>query len=113
MTMTTEAPATIPPVECAPWCEEGTGHTDANHTDDQWCRTRSTDVHLTTEGLVKHGEGDWRLGYASVYVLREAYSTRPVFQVVHNDITALSLSVGEARQLGNALLSLAGTVERA
>ena len=108
--MTTEAPATLPPVKCAPWCKDGTGHTDAHHPDDQWCHTRSTDVHLSAEKLVEYDKGDWRLGYVSAYAHRDAYSTRPLIEVVHNDLAAMSLTVDEARELACTLLVLAGSV---
>ena len=74
--------------------------------------TRSVDVHLSAEKLVEYGKGDWRLGHASAYAHREAYSSRPLIEVVHNDLAAMSLTVDEARRLANALLVLAGTVER-
>jgi hypothetical protein len=66
---------------------------------------------LSAEKMVEYDKGVFGLGDASVYALREAYSTRPLVQLVHNELTAMTLTVGEARQLANALLSLAETVE--
>lgn len=75
--------------------------------------TERTDVRLSAEPLVEYDKGDWQFGYASVYAHREAHSTRALIDVSHNDLPGIRLTAAEARELANALLILAGTVERA
>lgn len=51
----------------------------------------------------------------AVYASREAYSIRPLFNVVHKEaggVGSIQLTVDEARELANKLLVLAGAVER-
>lgn len=45
----TSIPVSLPPIECAPWCEDGNGHTDAHHPDDQYCIANGQDIELMRE----------------------------------------------------------------
>ena len=76
--------STLPPVECAPWCEDGTGHTDAWHPADQYCRVQTDDIPLTAEELVEWDTGRWGFGDVTTSATREPYSTRPLINVSHN-----------------------------
>ena len=52
-TTTSDERPTLPAVECAPWCEDDAGHTDAESFDDQWCSSEETRVLLTRMPMVE------------------------------------------------------------
>jgi hypothetical protein len=111
---TTEAPPQIPPVECAPWCCDGSGHAGAIHPDDQYCISEGARVMLTAEKLVEYDKGVYGLGQVDVYASREAYSIRPLVKVVHNEDGregSITLTTGEARELVSALSVIVEAVE--
>jgi hypothetical protein len=40
-------------VDCAPWCQDGKGHSDCHHVADQYCFSTYEQVPLTTRPLVE------------------------------------------------------------
>jgi hypothetical protein len=114
-TMTTaEAVPAIPPVECAPWCLDGSGHGDAIHHADQYCITEDRRILLSAEMTVEYDKGVRGLGCVDVYASREAYSIRPLVKVVHNEDGrdgTITLTVAEARELMNALSTIVEAVK--
>lgn len=49
---------TLSPVTCAAWCEDGTGHAEATHAEDQYCMSHSVeiDVHASEDLLSVYRE---------------------------------------------------------
>ncbi|WP_427130255.1 hypothetical protein [Pseudarthrobacter sp. S9] len=41
---------TLSPIACASWCEDGDGHADAGHAEDQYCMSESWELELTAAG---------------------------------------------------------------
>lgn len=46
--------ATTPlaPITCAAWCEDGNGHANATHTEDQYCISPSWEIDVPADGAV-------------------------------------------------------------
>ena len=106
ITIDTDRPATLPAVECAPWCEADDGHTDAWHVEDQWCRSDQHRSDLTAEPLNTHkGKVEGR-SYLHTHMGREAYSTRTLVHLSHNDGPTANLTIDEAERLAAVLLDL-------
>lgn len=95
----------LPPVDCTGWCESEDGHVTALHPDDQYCISRMDRIYLAAEKLVEYDKGKRGLGYLETYLLREAYSTRTLFRVLHNDGEggSITLTRDEATALRDAL----------
>lgn len=102
--------STLPPTPCAPWCHDGSGHTDADHPEDQWCGTHSEGVELDAEPLSTFTtkDGD-KLAYKQsldAYLSRAGWSTRTLVNLTHNGLTAIHLTPAEAVTLGEILTRL-------
>ena len=96
----------LPPVDCTDWCQSEDQHTDALHVDDQYCMSDAARIHLTAEKLVEYDKGSYGLGFLETYMVREAYSTRTLFRVVHNEDGgegSITLTRDEALALRDAL----------
>jgi hypothetical protein len=96
---------TLPPIDCTHWCESEDGHAREIHPDDQFCGTDFGQIYLTAEKLVAYGKGERGLGYIELYMRREAYSTRTLFRLVHNDGEdgSVTMTRDEALALRDAL----------
>ena len=77
MTLTARATTTapdpapgLPAVACAPWCVDGTGHTDAPFPEDQVCRGATVEVELSRRPLVEVADDQWRRETVHLYLLR-------------------------------------------
>jgi hypothetical protein len=115
MTMTMP---TLAPVECTPWCIDGSGHTDAEDLEEQFCRSASHTVELAA---VADGVGRaWRRR-VQVHLYRDVNGMDecgqvdfdpPRIEVVGSDTEAVGLSLEEACQLGQLLIQLATTGKR-
>ena len=101
---TTERPP-LPPVVCAPWCEDGGGHTDAVFAEDQTCMGEQ---HITP---TSNGEDSGELG-----VLAYRWGGDQRSQVCLNikvgrvDVD-VHLTPGQARLLTESLMTVATVVE--
>lgn len=108
--LTLGATATLPPVPCAPWCRDGSGHTDVTDQEDQWCSTEGETIELDAEPLstLPRPSGE-RLAWKQTletYLSRDAWSTRTLVNVSRNGETAIHLTPSEAVELGGILSRL-------
>ena len=111
---TTPAPTTLVPVECAPWCEVGTGHVDKWHPDDQYCSSEYREVFLSREPLVKMMDDGMQQDSILTYLCRDNGARAPHVVLVKTNRdgsdTAVEFTVSEWRQFlaaGQALADLA------
>jgi hypothetical protein len=51
------APATLPPVTCAPWCTDGEGHRDELMWEDQYCSSDEVRVEVSAMPVVETARG--------------------------------------------------------
>ena len=91
-------PVALPPVTCASWCIDGTGHTDAPFPEDQVCRSATTDVELTRRPLVEVADGEWQRETVHLYQLRRRGHTATVeiYRGELGESVTLTLDVSEA-----------------
>jgi hypothetical protein len=105
MTTTTEPRmTTLPPIVCAPWCEDGDGHTDALFREDQVCRILSvTDggIPLSRHGYVEYDGGRLGLDRLHVALFRDLFE-EPYFEV-GTESNGVKLTPDEARDLVRVL----------
>jgi hypothetical protein len=97
----------LPPVQCAPWCEDGDGHTNARHVDDQWCSSTENRVSLTRTPMVLLCDDSWRLDYVTTYLVRDAYEVGARINLSRGEDAGVYLTPDEARELGETLIRLA------
>jgi hypothetical protein len=108
----------LPPVACMPWCADGTGHTEAEEPEDQFCRSARHAVELgpAPEHLGGNARGDLLVHlYRDVYRVDGSGATGyepPHIELGGSDFGALRLSTSEARKLGELLIELADTAEQ-
>jgi len=106
MTTTAEPRTTLPAVECAPWCDEGDGHTDERFVSDQTCSNKTQRLELTSEPLLMwEGKVECR-AFLHFGLHRDAYSTRTIVDLIHNEEHDIHLTLDEAESLGRDLLEL-------
>ena len=74
--MTTELLRFVPPVECAPWCEDGDGHPDEHHREDQKCWSPSEYIKLTADNSAE--DFDPQIG-----VMTRQHPDEPAFVHLH------------------------------
>lgn len=96
------APSGLPPVECAPWCEDGNGHADAVAVEDQFCASAAEEVEL----LRQPSEYPRELARLHTYLARERFEAEPHVQVVLQERPLVDLTVDEAAALAESLLRL-------
>ena len=94
------------PVEYAPWCRDGSGHTNALHPDDQACISDEHTVELTTEPHVRLA-ARINLETLEMYLLRERDARRTTIEISKRDIPIASLRLDEALELGRILTGMA------
>ena len=98
MTTTTATPTTLPPIVCAPWCEEGDGHVNEMFREDQACRILSGEgIALSRHDYARYA-GGLDLDRLHVAVFRDLFE-EPYFEVGPESQTAFKLTPGEAREL--------------
>jgi hypothetical protein len=102
MSIDDAATQSLSAVDCAPWCQNGTGHTDAIHVADQWCSGPDHRVTLTREPMKRYRTSRW-LDNIVVAPAREHHG-RPYVQMVRDDAATTTLTGAEAIELGTALL---------
>ena len=117
MTVTARATATapdptlgLPAVACAPWCVDGTGHTDAPFPEDQVCRGATVDGELSRRPLVEVADDQWRRETVHLYLQRRPGHTAVVemyrgelgesVTFTLDEAEALSVALGQAVQQG-------------
>jgi len=103
----------LPAVQCAPWCQDGDGHTAELSPDDQWCHSTAQHVTLTRHHLVDgYSEGARMRDYVQSYLGREAEG-RPYIHLGHGDEVGVELTPSEALELARVLTLLAGAAKSA
>ena len=96
----------LPAVVCAPWCVDGTGHTDVHYPEDQVCRSETVEVELSRPPLVEVGDDSWRRDSVHLYLLRHAGASTPTVEMYRGELgESVSLALDEAEALGSALLA--------
>jgi len=99
------APASLPPVVCAPWCVDGDGHTDARFPEDQVCRGETVEVELSHRPLVQVDEDTWARETVHLYLLSHPGALRTTVEMYRGELgETVSFAVDEAEALGQALL---------
>ena len=104
----------LPPVNCMPWCTDGTGHTEAEEPEDQFCRSARHAVELgpTPEHLGGNVRGDVLVHlYRDVYRVDGSGATGlepPHIELGGSDFGALRLSTSEAREFRSTTTRLRG-----
>ena len=101
--------STLPPVECAPWCEDGDGHPNAWHPADQWCGSPEVIVGLTRHALVDWSDDSKRLDVARAYLVRERFAAVTHLNLTHGDDSGMELTLEEAETFARGLLRLVET----
>ncbi|HEV2797265.1 MAG TPA: hypothetical protein VGV65_06555 [Nocardioides sp.] len=100
----------LPAVTCAPWCVDGTGHTDARFPEDQVCRGTTVEVELSRRPLVEIAEDQWGRETVHLYLLRHPGHT-PTVEMYRGELgESVTFTLGEAEALG---LALAQAVQQA
>ncbi|MCF6378612.1 hypothetical protein L2K70_13450 [Nocardioides KLBMP 9356] len=95
----------LPPVTCASWCIDGTGHTDAPFPEDQVCRGTTVDVELTRRPLVEVAEDQWARETVHLYLRRNPGSHTPTVEVYRGELgESVTFTLDEAEALGMALV---------
>jgi hypothetical protein len=100
----------LPAVTCAPWCVDGTGHTDAPFPEDQVCRGATVEVELSRRPLVEVADDQWRRETVHLYLLRRPGHTATVEMYRGELGESVTFTVAEAEALG---LALAQAVQQA
>jgi hypothetical protein len=72
--MTAIAAHQVTPVECTPWCGDGTGHADAEEVDEQGCYSTERRVDLLR--IPVSGQGPATTSLVTVHLYRDAYDGR-------------------------------------
>jgi len=99
-------PALLPAVACAPWCVDGTGHTDSHYPEDQVCRSETVEVELSRQPLVEVGEDAWRRDSVHLYLLRHPGASTPTVEVYRGELgESVTLAIDEAEALSSALMA--------
>ncbi len=100
----------LPAVTCAPWCIDGSGHTDAPFPEDQVCRGATAEVELTRRPLVEVADDEWRRETVHFYLLRRPGHT-PTVEMYRGELgESVTFTLDEAEALG---LALAQAVQQA
>jgi hypothetical protein len=106
----------IPPIECAPWCKYGDGHTEQLMREDQTCWGPDHYVEASTEEL--HAEYSSRTGERVVWPTRvgacayRAFNEHPTVYL-HVEVptrgvdTSIKLTAAEAWELADYLVEVA------
>ena len=106
----------LPLVTCTSWCDQQDGHPDAGHVDDQWCGSAELRVDLTREPLVigpDDGPNEYRTReYMGAYLQRSPLEVEATINLSKGEVRGVTLTLGEARRLGEALIELSATGAR-
>jgi hypothetical protein len=94
----------LPPVECTPWCEDGTGHTDAWDPEDQWCHGTPRRVRLTRMPLRTSQRTQW-LDSLKFYLAREREG-QPYLHLGRDDLKGVTMTLVEVREMRDHLTEL-------
>jgi hypothetical protein len=117
----TVADGTISPVRCTPWCIDGTGHPEAEEPAAQFCYAAERRLDLTPGVEVLNAGSREQVIvqlYRDVYQADEGLLTGdtslapPHIEIYANALEALTLSVDEARALGELLIELTDLPQR-
>ena len=116
--MDASAKSTIPPITCQPWCEDGSGHTEADTLEEQSCLGEEHRVALALhERVMQVGTGamgEWteseEYDYLTVYAFKE-FSTHPAVFIGRGEWAGAMLTPSEARSLARELLLVVSLIE--
>jgi hypothetical protein len=92
-TIVSETRATLPPIQCTPWCEQGDGHPNEVHPLEQYCASETVHVRLTRENPI---EG--HLDDVSAYLVHDRFEAEPHVTVGHNDQHVAAMTLDEAEE---------------
>ncbi len=104
VTTTAPDPAGLPAVSCAPWCVDGSGHTDAPFPEDQVCRGATVEVELSRRPLVEVADDQWGRETVHLYLLRHPGAHTPTVEMYRGELgESVTFTLDEAEALGLAL----------
>lgn len=105
----------LTPIVCAPWCEQGDGHVEETHPNDQWCYGDLAEISLSQYPLVRMSDDTYRREWVEVQLSRDRHGPS---LVVLGSIAApaggeveVNMLPAEARALAAALLNAAEVIE--
>jgi hypothetical protein len=108
--------AIVPPVQCTPWCTDGTGHPDVEEPAEQSCHGAEQRIELAPAPA--HLSSQVR-SHLVVQLYRDVYPGKgpaptatvepPHIEVYSSGTDVLAFSLTEARALGELLIQLADT----
>lgn len=115
--MTAAALHRVTPIECTPWCGDGTGHPDAEEPDEQGCYSVEQRVELVRNPIP--GQRSRHSTHVAVGLYRDAFPDgeggafleQPHIELVGDDDEPLRLSPAEARRLSVVLAELADAAQ--
>ena len=115
--MTAIAAHQVTPVECTPWCGDGTGHADAEEADEQGCYSTERRVDLLR--IPVSGQGPAHTSHVTVHLYRDAYpdgAGGAFLEDAHIEVSAsttdpLRLSPSEAFELSAVIAELADAAQ--
>ena len=115
--MTTAAIRSLTPVQCTPWCGDGSGHLEAEEPDEQGCY--STERRVDLGRIPVPGQGVRSGSHVTLHLYRDAYPDGaggaflepPHIEVYAGDVDSIRLSPAEARELSVVLAQLADAAQ--
>jgi hypothetical protein len=107
-----ETPPRLPPIACAPWCRDGSGHTNAQHPDDQYCDTGYLVVELQRQSPEQISEGGAFHRHETTIALECDPFCEPHVSWYMTGASAGRLTIAEARQVGTHLVHLADIADQ-
>jgi hypothetical protein len=109
--ITTTARATVPLIQCQPWCEAGDGHPGEVFTEDQWCGSVHVEIPMSLSEPVEAGG---ILAYEFIWTNAEKdRGAEAVVNVGVGDQPSVKLTPDEGRQLAAALVDQAERIAAA
>jgi hypothetical protein len=110
----------LPPIQCTPWCTDGSGHPGVEEPADQSCHGAAQRIELAPTPAHLSGRAP---RHVLLQLHRDVYSgkelshgvslERPRVELYSSDSEVVALSINEARALGKLLIQLADVADLA
>lgn len=90
----------LPPIECAPWCEDGAGHGDRTSPEDQYCSALYLELELARDPVQVAEDGPYFRRTANLNLERDPFGEPYVSAYIQNG----NLTLDEAEEIGKRML---------